>query len=182
MKRLLLAWRGRMRTTMLLVAALAFFALPSSLASAGGKPTRSPVPDVFNTFDFPKGLACAGFELAGAPVVNNEVAKIFPADANGDVRIIVTGSLVERVTNVDSGKSIAVNVSGPVFVTEHPDGSATLDFGGRSGPIVFFPTDIPAGPRAFINSGRVVVTVTPTDQFILVSQSGHEEDVCAALS
>jgi hypothetical protein len=41
---------------------------------------------------------------------------------------------------------------------------------------------MPPGPRTFINSGRIVFEFTPSGQGTLVSQSGHEEDVCAAPS
>jgi hypothetical protein len=154
-------------------------ALLSTTTLLAQKPTRTP----FNNQPFTEaaGLAC-DFPLHGEPLIDQEVVTTFPPDANGDVKQTITGRLVFELSNLDTGKSLVVNVSGPAFAVFHPDGSIRADFGGRSGPIVFFPTDIPPGPKAFINSGRVVVDITPTGQFILVSQSGHEEDVCTALS
>ncbi len=154
-------------------------ALLSTTTLLAQKPTRMLTNSQPFTID--AGLACA-FPLHGEPLIDQEVTKTFPPEPNGDVKQIVTGRLVFELSNLDTGKSLVVNISGPGFFVFHPDGSISADFGGRSGPVTFFPTDIPPGPKAFINSGRVVVDITPTGQIILVSQSGHEEDVCAALS
>jgi hypothetical protein len=158
--------------------ALTLALFSTTLLSAQG-PTRMP----FNNqpFTVPAGQGCA-FPLHGEPLIDQEVVKIFPPEPNGDVKQIVTGRLVFELSNLDTGKSLVVNISGPVSAVIHPDGSIRADFGGRSGPFTFSPTDIPPGPKAFINSGQIVFDVTPTGQFILVSQSGHEEDVCAPLS
>jgi hypothetical protein len=158
--------------------ALALALFSTTLISAQG-PTRSPVNN--QPFTVAAGQGC-NFPLHGEPLIDQEVTKTFPPESNGDVKVIITGRLVFELTNLDTGKSLVVNISGPVTAVFHPDGSVRADFGGLSGPIVFFPTDIPPGPKAFINSGRLVVDITPSGQLILVSQSGHEEDVCAALS
>ena len=42
----------------------------------------------------------------------------------------VTGVLKERLTNVGTGKSIVVNVSGPATEIMHPDDSADLTLEG----------------------------------------------------
>ena len=39
-----------------------------------------------------------------------------------------------------------------------------------------------AGTKLFDFSGRLVLEIAPTGLTTLVSQSGHEEDLCAALS
>lgn len=62
----------------------------------------------------------------------------------------------------------------------HADGSTTLVLTGRT-QLFFFPTDLPAGPRAYINSGRAELAIAPDGQEVLVSQSGTQEDICAAL-
>jgi len=142
-------------------------------------PTRKPT--LNQPFTIDAGLACS-FPLHGEPVIDQEVTKTFPPEPNGDVKQIITGRLVFELTNLENHKSLTVNISGPVSAIFHPDGSIRADFGGRSGPLVFFPTDIPPGPKAFINSGKIVIDITPTGQFVLVRQSGHEQDVCALLS
>jgi hypothetical protein len=140
--------------------------------SESGKPIREPV--FAEDFEIPAGLACSfavGFEF----LVNKEFAKTFPPQPNGDVVVLINGRLVERLTNVSTGKSITLNVSGPGRFTFHADGSATLEAWGRSSN--FF------GPgQAFLFSGRLVIEITPDGIGTPVSLNGHEEDLCAALS
>jgi hypothetical protein len=140
--------------------------------SASGKPIREPV--FAAPFEIPAGLACSfavGFEF----VVNKEFAKTFPPEPNGDVVVLITGRLVQRLTNATTGKSITLNVSGPGRLTIHPDGSATLVAWGRSSNF-FGPGD------AFLFSGRLVIEIAPNGVGTPVDLSGHEEDICAALS
>ena len=113
-------------------------------------------------------------------IVNNQVVKTFPAEPNGDIVQLATGAFVTRLTNTTTGKSITVNISGPGRFTIHPDGSATLEAWGRWN--FFFIDAVNAGTKAIINSGRVVLSIAPDGTQTLVSQSGHEEDVCVLLS
>jgi hypothetical protein len=141
--------------------------------SESGKPIRSPILSG-EPFEIPAGLACS-FAVGVELLVNKEFAKTFPPEPNGDVVVLSNGRLVERLTNVSTGKSIIVNVSGPGRLTIHPDGSATLVAWGRSSN--FF------GPgEAFLFSGRLVIEIAPDGIGTPVSLSGHEEDICAALS
>jgi hypothetical protein len=172
MKRLVLLFAVSSATALTLLAA--------APALGSGKPTRAPLPDASNTFDLAAGLACS-FEVAAQPVINNEVTTTFPAQANGDVLVIITGRLVEQVTNVATGKSITVNISGPEKVVLHPDGSVTLTALGSSF-LILFPTDVTPGPAFLINTGRYIATFSPSGQETVLSQSGTQFDVCAALS
>jgi hypothetical protein len=135
--------------------------------SASGKPTRSPFP--LEPIEFPAGVVCS-FALAIEIVVNQDVATTFPPTPNGDVVQLVTGRVVVRYTNVSTGTSITENLSGPARFTVHADGSLTIELWGPQG----FPD--------FINWGRIVIEVSPDGVGTLVSQNGHSEDVCAALS
>jgi hypothetical protein len=112
------------RSVALLIGMVGLFAAPFSLASARGEPTRVPLPDSFSTLELGAGKAC-GFELTGEPVVNHEFATTFPADANGDVRQLFNGRLIERLTNVDTGTSIVVDISERGRFVLHADGSIT---------------------------------------------------------
>jgi hypothetical protein len=158
--------------------AIVLSVLPSSLASASGKPSRAP--RLHGSGDFPAGLACS-FEVASQTLTNKEFTTTFPAEANGDVVQLVTGYLVQRFTNVGTGKSISANVSGPGTIVFHPDGSVTLSAEGPS-ILILFPGDIPSGPSFVINYGKFVVNITPSEQFIVQKQTGTQFDVCAALS
>jgi hypothetical protein len=104
-----------------------------------------------------------------------------PPDGNGAVVEIFNGTLKDELTNLATGRSIVVNVSGPAKVINYPDGSATASYEGHS-LLFFFATDIPAGPAAYLFSGRVVANYTGSGQQTIVRASGTREDICAALS
>jgi hypothetical protein len=88
---------------------------------------------------------------------------------------IITGRLVVRVTNTETGESRVYNISGPGQVTL--DGAIETDvFLGRA--LLFDPSF-----GMLVTSGRVVGTFnTETGEFSIVSQRGHVEDVCATLA
>jgi len=145
-----------------------------ALTAASGKPTREPV--FAGPFEVPAGLICS-FAVAGEFVVNKEFATIFPPEPNGDVVVLITGSLVQRLTNIASGKSITVNISGPGQLTFHADGSLTVESFDRSSNF----RNVEDG-GLFLFSGRLVLEIAPNGAATFASMSGHEEDLCAALS
>jgi len=151
--------------------------VPMVIGQAPGKPTLSPLPA--GPFELEAGLVCT-FGILGEVPVNNQVVKTFPPEPNGDIVQLATGAFVTRLTNASTGKSITVNVSGPGRFTVHPDGSATLEAWGRWN--MFIIDDANLGTKAIINSGHVVLSIAPDGTQLIVSQSGHEEDVCALLS
>jgi hypothetical protein len=161
--------------------AIALLVYPATLSAANGKPTRIAITNDQQAFDVPAGVAC-GFELAGTPVSNNQYIKTYPADANGDVRELINGNLTEQLTNVGTGKSITVNVSGPVTQIVHADGSADVTAGG-SLIIGFFAPFNPRGPATFVYTGHTVISFSPIGLLTLVSTTDNDPlDVCAALS
>ena len=123
----------RKRTFFLLLAAcglaVVLLVFPAALSAADGKPTKVAVTDDQQSFSFRAGRVCS-FALAGTPVTNDQFIKTYPADANGDVRVAVEGALKAQVTNVDTGKSLVVNVSGPTTQIFHPDGTSELTLDG----------------------------------------------------
>jgi hypothetical protein len=88
---------------------------------------------------------------------------------------IITGRLVVRVTNTETGESKVYNISGPGEITR--DGALETDvFLGRA--LLFDPSF-----GMLVTSGRVVATFnTDTGEFTIISQRGHVEDVCATLA
>jgi hypothetical protein len=151
---------------------------PMVLDQARGKPTRSPLVAV-PFFEFPAGLVCS-FGVTVETIVNNQIVKTFPPEPNGDIVQLATGAFVTRLSNTSTGKSITVNISGPGRFTLHPDGSATLEASGRWN--FFFIDAVNVGTKAIINSGHIVLSIAPDGTQTLVSQTGHEEDVCTLLS
>ena len=135
--------------------------------SAIGKPTRSPVP--FETIEFPAGEFCSFPVLLEFPAAQI-IAKTFPPKPNGDVVEIQTGRVIARYTNLSTGTSITRNISGPVRFTFHADGSVTLELPGPQG---FFNS---------INYGRIVIEFSPDGMGTIIKQTGHAEDICAALA
>lgn len=158
---------------------LAAAVLPSAVAFGAGQPTREFIggPSVRS---WPAGRTCA-FPLQRDVFLNREVATTFPADANGDVRQIITGDAWERFTNLDTGASVVVHVSGPSTVTYHADGSVQFVSKGFTSYELFV-TDTPAGPDEVLSIGRLVINVDTEGNYDVVSQTGQQISICAELS
>jgi hypothetical protein len=89
--------------------------------------------------------------------------------SNGE--IFATGPEVSTATNLDSGKSIRINISGTFSLVTHRDGSATLTFTG--------PTLLEGG---VINDGRSVFQFDAGGNLASSSVVGRQTDLCAELS
>ena len=114
-------------------------------------------------------------EVCPFPIfIETLAAKEFSKTHENGVEII-TGRLVVRITNTETGESQVYNISGPVHITR--DGPIETDiFGGRS--LLLDPSF-----GVLVTSGRVVGTFnTDTGEFRIVSRRGHVEDVCATLA
>ena len=79
----------------------------SALAAA---PIRIPLDPVHDAQ--PAGVVCP-FAVSVDSISINETQTVL---ANG--RVFITGASVERVTNLTNGKSVVLNVSGPVTITD----------------------------------------------------------------
>jgi len=128
-----------------------------------------------------------GFEVRVTYPVNREFIKISQA-SDGSIIILGTGSVVTSYTNLETGKTITGNVSGPSKTIVFPDGSFTALEHGRNelnlGPAYAARFGLPAlgvtvGLRSasgtFAPGGDVVTSLTS------LSVHGHVIDVCAAL-
>jgi len=73
-----------------------------------------------------------GFEVKVTPVVDTEFGKILKA-SDGSMTFLSTGSLQASFTNLQTGKTITENVSGPAKITVLPDGSLTALATGHTG-------------------------------------------------
>lgn len=75
----------------------------------------------------------------------------------------------------ESVPPLELNISGPLHTTLHPDGSATLVFGGRG--ISLFP------PGTFVlTAGLSVVELDAEGEVTSVTNMGFEQDLCVALA
>src|SRR5690349_21138960 len=102
--------RNAVLRSVVAAAAVGVVTATAQLASASG-PTREPTNN--QPFVFPAGVACP-FSLGVGIVTDRETTTTWPADRHGDVRSHVSGKLVLRLTNEDTGASLVVDASGPV--------------------------------------------------------------------
>ena len=72
-----------------------------------------------------------GFEVQVTPVVDKEFSKILKV-SDGSMTFLVTGAATASFTNLQTGKTITENVSGPAKITVQPDGSLTALAKGHS--------------------------------------------------
>ena len=91
---------------------LAALALAGGTAALAAKPDKSPFEP--EPLVLPAGLAC-DFDVRLSPEPgSNFTEKVF-----SDGRFVVTGSGADRLTNLDTGKSIVLHTSGQARFTEH---------------------------------------------------------------
>ncbi len=124
-----------------------------------------------------------GFEIQVTFPVDREFAKILTA-SNGFMTTLVTGSLFASVTNLETGKTITENISGPSKTTVFPDGSMTEAATGLN-PIALSAADAARFglPTFGVTAGARTVSIAPDGSITSLSLDGHVlVDVCAALS
>jgi len=165
----------------LLVAALALMlGCATALApeAAASAPVRVPAP-IGNTNIFPAGAACP-FTLQGTLIGGNQVFTFFD-----DGRFLATGLHIDRLTNVDTGRSITLNLQGPVYVVPTADGGSVTRASGVTS-YIFFPGD--AGPgdtqtgRTYLFTGAFVAVSDPSGTVTSFKSFGTSKDVCAMLT
>ena len=160
--------------------AAAACAIAVASASANNDPHRFFLDS--SPMDFPASFC--GFPVHVEAVVNKEYAKVSQG-ADGSTILKITGSLFDRATNEDTGKSITFNASGPVTLTFSPDGT-TLTIQGRGLTGAFAPnlTEFGFPSNIVVFSGPALATVDlATGAVISLAGQPHVVlDVCAALS
>jgi hypothetical protein len=168
-------------------------ALGALLAMFGGVMTASPALARGPKWQFqpktPRTLPAelCGFEVRVTYPVNREFTKILKA-SDGSMITLSTGSVTESLTNLETGKTITENVSGPSKTIIFPDGSFTAVEHGRNELILTpawaaqfgLPTvSVTVGNRSVSGTFAPDGTVTTITS---LSLHGHAIDMCAALS
>jgi len=123
-----------------------------------------------------------GFEVKVTPVVDTEFGKILKA-SDGSMTFLSTGSLQASFTNLQTGKTITENVSGPAKITVLPDGSLTALATGHTGKFLV-PADAARFglPTVSVLAGALTESIAPDGTYASLSLQGHVlVDVCAAL-
>jgi hypothetical protein len=130
------------------------------------------------------GVACAGFGLGVEITGSTQVYKEF-VDKNGNIiRSLSAGKGSDFVfINLSSGAKFRVKGNGSVaHITYHNDNTYTYTATGHN-VLIFFPTDVPAGPSTMQYEGHIVFTVDENTGVSTVQEiSGRQIDICAALS
>ena len=141
------------------------------------QPVRQPAPDLELSVD--AGDFCP-FAVSIETLVNREKQLIFLDEADNPVRIIITGTLIVRITNDDSGESVVRNISGPVVLSFHDDGSLTVKLTGPT-LLGLFPSDA-GGPSLRVTNGLVMLQVADDGTVTDTSIRGQAEDLCQTLA
>ena len=132
-------------------------------ASADG-PTKIPLPQ-------PNPQILTGsctFAVLDEILTNGETGIFFAT------YFIVTGPLKVRLTNMVSGTSLTLNISGPAKVYPHADGTTTVI--GRGAGL------IPSPGHLWLATGNSVIAVSADGTQILLSTDGRFVDLCGALA
>lgn len=150
---------------------LALLALFTTTATAG-KPLKEPLPPPEDAIH-PAGLVCP-FAL-GEEVLSDRGKSITFSDGSQ----LVTGTLKEKLTNLDTGESIVVNVSGPGKFTVEGD---VLHVFGRGAWLLLATADEPGGPGALFVHGHIrfdvdLLTGAPSN----LQVRGTIRDLCEVL-
>jgi hypothetical protein len=154
-----------MKRIIALAAAVLATAVIFAPAASAAKPTREHIDFTDDTFP-----GVCSFTVARHVLVNKSVLTTY---SDGSQRI--TGTFKQRITNLDTGKFIDVNSSGPVIIEYHADGSATeKDFGPQF--------ERPPG-QLLLTTGPVVWEFDSGGNVVSYTQrGGTTQDVCALLN
>ena len=140
--------------------------------------------DLPSGFSFTLSGVCS-FDVLEELLGNKEKIATF-YNQNGDVAFqILTGVNKWRFTNVDTGKSIVINGSGPARFFVQPGSDIVRSESGGVSFFTFQPGTQPAGwPALALTRGRIVAELDPATFTIinLIAQRGATvQDLCARL-
>jgi hypothetical protein len=156
---------------MFLASLIVVGALAGSSTALADPPVREPAPPI-DPFVLDAGAVCS-FDVLFEVVSAKGVFKFF-----SDGRILITGQLKVRLTNLNSpGNVLELNVSGP----------GHIDRSGReialgSGIFILFAGFDADGPALLFTHGRFVITRAANGSIADIEAHGTSTDLCAALA
>jgi hypothetical protein len=159
-----------MRVKPVVLALTVVVALCAAATASANPPTRTPLPPLDDNID----PAC-GFDVLVDFLESNFVSKTFSNPASPVVEID-TGTAKAQLTNLETGKTITVNISGPQVVKVFSDGSVVIT---ETGPWLHH--NVPGLPGIFQTKGRVTITIDAA-QNVTIDGNGRIVDICAALA
>jgi hypothetical protein len=146
--------------------------------AAADQPTRQPLP--FDPFTI---SGVCDFEVAVDILANKEIVTTFTDQEGNLTQQLITGVLKFRLTNLSTGESLDLNISGPARSVFAADGSFTVFGEGRAlWPVPEgISSNVPAG--LILTSGYYVAEFDAAGnmtEFTVVG--GQVVEVCAALA
>jgi hypothetical protein len=162
-----------MRRVLISLVTLVVFIFVTAGPAAAVPPTHEPVPtpDDFIVSD-------CGFDLLFHAIAwRLEITTYFDQEGN-IVRLHTSGAAKIRLTNVGTGESEDLNISGPGTYTFPPDGSVLLV---GTGKWIYWGLSNRPGEVLF-TSGRFEVITTPEGEAILTDPAPNETNMCDVLS
>ena len=152
----------------------------TGVAQAQGGDPRLPVGNT--PADIPADVC--GFPVHIGVIDDREYRVQQTDNPDGSTTTRVTGTLKNRLTNMNTGSSIDYNNGGPGTFTVYPDGRTTFDFQGHSMAWIRAAYQARLGTPALrlISGGHVVGTMDASGDIVDLSATGHVVDGCALLS
>ena len=167
------------RRATILIALLVLALCTTGAASAGDGSWGPWEPTYQGPITAPAGTVCT-FAVSAEPVLQHMLLRYHYDDTGAIDGYQVTGPLVARVTNVESGASVERNLASFGTVMLNADGSYDATVEGNF--LVFFTTGESPSNELLLLSGRTVLHGSATGVKTLVAESGRSEDLCATLA
>jgi hypothetical protein len=143
---------------------------------AATKPDRVPAGN--QSFTVGAGELCP-FAIQWVPVVDREKFMVFYDRDGNFVREWISGASFTKLTNLDSGKSVILNTSGPGPLTFN-DGVLVIG-GGGNGLVGLYPTDA-GGPALWATRGPWQLVFDANFHVTSASLPRNRTDMCAVLA
>ncbi len=166
-----------MRRALTMLAPLVLVLAAVSPVSAA-PPTK--VPDEPFSNDFLPGETCDFAVRIESTAINSKTTTFNRKD--GRLKENLTGKIIQRVTNLETGASVVRNSSGPGKVTLNAAGHVVLRFGGAS-VLTFFDGDVIGRGVLYVKGGGAEFEIGDDGFFFVrVQLPAHVEDLCATLA
>jgi hypothetical protein len=161
------------RVTVVLLAAVAGLSVTPAAAAGPIHIKLEPNPSFVVT-----GACTFGVEYTEVRVHGNLLDFL---DKAGEFKkTIIAGNFVVKAINLESNKSLTLNISGQFVITPNPDNSLMFAAHGRN---LFFTVD--PEPFSVFHRGRAVLTATVSNEMLALvfnELSGQSLDICEALA
>ena len=161
----------------------ALLGMVGGLMTASPALARGPEWQAFPAAPFTLPTTFCGFEVGAAAVTDKEFVTILQ-NPDGSTTFLVTGQLTVSWTNLETGKTVIQDGSGPAKITVNPDGSV-IEL--RKGPNFAILTPAEAArfglPTVSVTAGALTESLAPDGTVTSASLQGQVlVDICAALS